>query len=99
MRSSDRSVRLITSRARAAPSVAPGDVVGRRRATRREAAVATARAARHAPLLVEPDADTLLRKGERARAAGDPAADHRDLRRPRVSRAAGKLVGRIVEPV
>ena len=79
MRSSDRSVSSITSRARSSPSVAPRLVVGRRRAAQGKPAVSPARAARDLACLVEAHADAPLGERQRAGATRHPAADHRHL--------------------
>ena len=99
MRSSDRSVSSIRSRARSGAELAPGVVVRHRGAAEREAAVAAARAAGDLARLVEADADAALGERERARAAGDTAADHGDLGAPCEPALPSGARGRLLEPV
>ena len=98
MRSSDRSVSSITSRAAAAPERCPRLVVRRGRAAQREAAVSAARPAGDLACLVEPHANAALRQCERARAAGDAAPDDGHLGAPFEARAPKRL-SRLVEPI
>ncbi len=77
----------------------PAGLVVRRRGTaQREASVAAARAAGDLPGLVEPHANAALGEGERTRAAGHAAPDHRDLGTSR-ELAQRQLVTGLCEPV
>ena len=70
-----------------------GDVVPHGPAPEREAAVASARAARDRTGLVEANAEPGLGQRERAGAAGDAAADHLDVGSP-IERSPGERLGR-----
>jgi hypothetical protein len=73
------------------------DVVRHRAASKRETAVASARAARHVARLVEAYAQAALGQCEGARAARHAAADHGHVRRPGEPDAR-EGVGLLVEP-
>ena len=98
MRSSARSVSAISRRAGSAPSSAARSVVRQRRAAQREAAVASARAAGDLARLVQAHAHAALGERQRARAAGDAAADDGDVGASVEARRAAARAG-LVEPV